>query len=372
VIRERAGAGPISGERKLYCFGFHPWKSGYVRRYLASEGRALFVRSALEARLRGFDERSRIVVWGSGEAPDVRELAARFDVPMWRMEDGFLRSVGLGAERYTPASLVLDRRGIYYDPHAPSDLEILLRDGVYPQADLERAQRLREQIVDLALSKYNVGDRTRGLPRVPGGRVAVLVPGQVQDDASIRLGCVDVRTNLDLLRAVRESKPDAYIIFKPHPDVVSGNRKGAVSTADAASYADVVIDDAPLPACLGLAQEVHTLTSLVGFEALLRGLSVSTYGLPFYAGWGLTHDRHVHPRRSRRLSLDELICGTLIRYPMYLDPATLNPSTPEEITANLAQAMRNEPNRPIRISWSARQVRKAKNALHAMFGRNGR
>lgn len=361
----------MTPERVLYCFGFHPWKIGYVGRYLAHEGRTRFVRSALEASLRGFDGSSRIVVWGSGESAEVRALAARFQVPIWRMEDGFLRSVGLGAERYTPASLVLDRRGIYYNPQVASDLEVLLRDGTYGSADLERAKRLRESIVALALSKYNVGDRTRDLPRVPEGRRGVLVPGQVQDDASIRLGCIDVRTNLDLLRVVRERRPEAFIIFKPHPDVVSGNRQGAVSREDALRYADVVVDDAPLPACLNLVREVHTLTSLVGFEALLRGLEVSTYGLPFYAGWGLTEDRHTHPGRSRRLLLDELVCGTLIRYPMYLDPATLRTSTPEEVTGALGQAVRGEANRPIHISWSRRQARKAGNALMAMFGRNG-
>ena len=142
--------------------------------------------------------------------------------------------------------------------------------------------------------------------------------------------------------------------------------------ADAMRYADAVVEDAPLPACLGIVDEVHTLTSLVGFEALLRGLRVSTYGVPFYAGWGLTDDRHPHPRRTRRLSLDELVCGTLVRYPMYLDPATLAASTPEEVTGNLARAMPGEANRPIKISWSARQTRKAKNALRAMLRRNGK
>ena len=39
---------------------------------------------------------------------------------------------------------------------------------------------------------------------------------------------------------------------------------------------------------LGIVDEVHTLTSLTGFEALLRGIEVHAYGGPFYAGWGLT------------------------------------------------------------------------------------
>lgn len=371
MIRERAGKQQAAGGQQLYCFGFHPWKKGYVRRYLAHVGHVHYARTAAEATLKGFGPQSRMVVWGSGESDDVRGLAERHGVPIWRMEDGFLRSVGLGAERYTPASLVLDRTGIYYNPQTPSDLEVLLSEGRFAPGDLERARRLRESIVAAALSKYNVGDRNTRLPRIPEGRTAVLVPGQVQDDASIRLGCVDLRSNLELLRATRERRPDAFIIFKPHPDVVSGNRRGAVSAADAQRYADVVVDDAPLPACLSLVHEVHTLTSLVGFEALMRGLRVSTYGLPFYAGWGLTKDRHTHARRTRSLQLDELVYATLVRYPLYLDPATLRESSPEEVVRNLEQAVREDKNRPIHISWVKRHARKATNAFKAMLRRNG-
>ena len=61
------------------------------------------------------------------------------------------------------------------------------------------------------------------------------------------------------------------------------------------------------------------MTSLVGFEALLRGLPVVTYGQPFYAGWGLTRDHAPLARRTRRLSLDELVAGALLRYPRYVN-----------------------------------------------------
>jgi capsular polysaccharide export protein len=63
---------------------------------------------------------------------------------------------------------------------------------------------------------------------------------------------------------------------------------------------------------------VHVLTSLAGFEALLRGREVYTWGLPFYAGWGLTHDRLSCARRNRNLTLDELVHASLIAYPRYV------------------------------------------------------
>ena len=69
--------------------------------------------------------------------------------------------------------------------------------------------------------------------------------------------------------------------------------------------------------------EVHTMTSLTGFEALLRGLKVTTYGVPFYAGWGLTTDKATIPaRRNQCIDLDSLIYATLIAYPRYFDPVT--------------------------------------------------
>lgn len=254
------------------------------------------------------------------------------------MEDGFLRSVGLGSDLYSPSSLVVDRRGIYYDPSVPSELEHLLENADVSETELERAQHLRQVIVERGLSKYNLlGSRRRVGVGEQGRRVALVI-GQVEDDASIRLGTVDISRNEDLLRAVRLVRPNAHLVYKPHPDVVSGNRRDSLPLRLAKVLCDEVVTDGTLADCLAAAQEVHTMTSLVGFEALLRGLSVHVYGLPFYAGWGLTSDRHAHPRRTRRRTLDELVALTLIRYPRYASAVTGRPTTPEVVVAQLASA----------------------------------
>jgi capsular polysaccharide export protein len=68
---------------------------------------------------------------------------------------------------------------------------------------------------------------------------------------------------------------------------------------------------------------VHTISSLAGFEALLRERTVTVHGRPFYAGWGLTIDRAQQSERRRRtLELDALVTATLMLYPRYLDPMT--------------------------------------------------
>jgi capsular polysaccharide export protein len=342
----------------LFCFGFRFWKRNYVRAYLRCPGNRIeFCRSARVVARAGVPADARVVVWGTREGAAVRALAAQHGRPLLRMEDGFLRSVGLGSDLATPASLVVDAAGIYFDPAVPSDLERILADGAFDVAELARAEALRRDLVASGLSKYNVGNDVR--LSTPAGRRVVLVPGQVEDDASIQRGCPEVRTNLGLLERVRAARPDAHILWKPHPDVLSGNRRGAVDPAAVAALGATQVTDASLAQCLKVADEIHTLTSLVGFEALLRGIPVVTYGQPFYSGWGLTEDRHPVARRTRRLTLDQLVAGTLLRYPRYLDRRSGQFTTAEAIVAQLrAERDASAGARAIAISWPRRQLRK--------------
>jgi len=119
------------------------------------------------------------------------------------------------------------------------------------------------------------------------------------------------------------------VIYKPHPDVVAGLRRNGADEADAARWCDEVLVDVAMGALLPSVDEVHTITSLSGFEALLRGKKVVCHGQPFYAGWGLTEDLWPLARRTRRLSLDELVAGALILYPTYVSRTTGRFTTPE-------------------------------------------
>jgi capsular polysaccharide export protein len=304
--------------RNFVCFGMSYWKRPFVRRYLRSPGRRVrFVSSTRELEgLTGASELT-LLVWASRRSRALANWAEANGAPLWHMEDGFLRSVGLGSDLTAPGSLVLDPDGIYYDPSRPSRLEHILQSATFEAEELERAARLRELVVASRISKYNLPGRSaiRIAPQ-PAQRV-LLVPGQVADDASVRLGTQRVSDNLALLEAVRRENPDAYIVYKPHPDVLSGNRAGALHGLTQPPW-DLLLGQVPLAACLDAVHEVHTMTSLVGFEALLRGLPVVTYGQPFYAGWGLTRDHAPLARRSRRLTLDELVAGALLRYPRYV------------------------------------------------------
>lgn len=333
LARQREKA--MSEGGPLRCVGFSPWKQTFIPAFLGAPSNE--VRFGLGMRGSATDV---LVVWGNRHADHVKALGP--DARVLRMEDGFLRSVGLGSDSHVPASLVVDSRGIYFDPRTPSDLEHMLATAEFTEDELARAAALRQRIVVHEVSKYNVAARaTLALPDAARGKDVALVVGQVDDDASVKLGTRDIGSNRALLRAVREARPAAYVVYKPHPDVTSGNRAGAIPATELRAHADLVVTDVGIAACLRAATEVHTMTSLVGFEALLRGLPVHVYGQPFYAGWGLTTDRHPHERRFRNRSLDELVAATLLRYPRYVHPRTGRFTTPEAIVDHLVSAKRS-------------------------------
>ena len=271
-----------------------------------------------------------IVLWGRAPVPAQLPQSAR----VLRVEDGFLRSVGLGAELTRPMSWIIDTRGIYYDATVPSDLEWLLANTEFATDVLHRARQLRERIVSTGLTKYNVGARTWQRP--PHAQNVILVPGQVESDASLAFGAPGLRRNMDLLRRVRQENRSAYLLYKPHPDVAARLRITGEDEHRAADWCDAVVTDVPMHALLDVVDAVHVLTSLAGFEALLRGKAVTCHGQPFYSGWGLTEDRLPHPRRGRTLSLDALVAGTLILYPLYLDRSGRSLISPETALDQLA------------------------------------
>ncbi len=300
--------------------GMRLWKRKPLNDFFGGQRRMIFDDTPSRAAETG----RRRMVWAGRAGPEHDGAV--------RVEDGFLRSRGLGAELVPPLSLVADDLGIYYDPHSASRLEAMIT----MRAKLTNGQRLRaEQLIrvlnEAGLSKYNLGGAAPELP--PGRRI--LVPGQVEDDASIRSGAGAICTNLDLLRATRTAHPKAVIIYKPHPDVEAGLRSGAVPDADRLS--DVVANETDPVALLSAVDEVWTMTSLLGFEAILRGVKVTTLGAPFYAGWGLTNDRGAPPERRRaRPDLAGLVHAVLIDYPRYFDPVTGAPCPVEVAVERLA------------------------------------
>lgn len=279
------------------------------------------------------------MVWGLSAKQRLQNHLAKHHKPeiepiIWCMEDGFIRSNGLGATLLAPLSVVLDRLGIYYNALQPSDLEtMLLQCPPLTDQQKKRVQQLHQQLLSYHVSKYNVGQKNQHklmkLKQQAAHQKIMLVIGQVEDDLSIRYCGSHIKSNQALIERVRADNPKAILWYKPHPDVEAGLRNGKVPKSTLA-LVDGVLNEISIIDCLNVVDEVHTISSLTGFEALLREKTVVCYGLPFYAGWGLTieKDEQYHEKaqamlrrqRTEPLHLNQLIDCALIRYPLYKLP----------------------------------------------------
>lgn len=327
--------------RPVYAIGFNPhWRKTLARFTQGSD--IIHVRSEKQV-----PEGALALVWGQRKV-DIQHR----EVVLVRLEDGFLRSVGLGMEFARPLSWVADFQHLYFDATGPSRLENLLNQQSVTEAEKKRASALIEGITAARLSKYN--SQSASWVR-PCKEKVILVPGQVETDASIAYGAPGFRTNMALLQTVRQQHPEAWVVYKPHPDVVAGARKQGAQEQDALKWCDEIVTHANIAEILEQVDEVHTLTSLAGFEALLRRKKVTCYGLPFYAGWGLTHDLHTCHRRKRKLSLEELAHAVLIQYPLYSSLNNNSFITPEQ-ALNELQSQRMRRPAGVRLGKYARKA----------------
>ncbi|WP_371924934.1 hypothetical protein [Endozoicomonas sp. SCSIO W0465] len=314
---------------------------------------------------------SGLLVWGRKPLPEGVEAGS---MPVWRMEDGFIRSCGLGADLRRPASLVLDDRGIYYDATTPSRLEYLLNTFELSPEQGQRGEALVSLLIQQRISKYNLVGRgnTPFVDARPGQR-RILITGQVDSDASLKFGSPVIFRNIDLLARVRQWLDDeginAYVVYKPHPDVVQAGRQGHVPEAEALKYVDRVVTDSDIFDCISQCDELHVMTSQAGFEALLQGKTVNCWGMPFYAGWGLTHDHMAGSaidRRQRSRTLAELVYLALCEYPRYVHWQTRRFTTPERVVRELAR-QRARANGHYRDSgWLGRKRRKVQFLLEVI------
>ncbi|MBF7046460.1 capsular polysaccharide biosynthesis protein [Campylobacter volucris] len=310
----------------LYFLGFTLWKRWFIKPFFqAKKNKIIFLNSFDDILKYKINENDKFFIWGKRfEKKDLKSYLHNKNIKndnIFLVEDGFLRSVFLGSDLTRPFSLVVDSKGLYIDPNQKSDLEYILQNYEFDENLKQRAKNLINTIIANKFSKYN-GLKHEDL-KFNTNKKIILIPAQVEDDASMILGGAGFDT-LKLLQVVRENNKNAFIVFKPHPDVLSGNRKGLKDKNIILKYCDEIIENVSIDSAINASDEVHTITSTSGFDALLRGKKVFTYGKPFYANWGLTNDMHNISRRTKKLSLEELAAGVLILYPRYIHPKTKN------------------------------------------------
>lgn len=326
----------------------HPtaWKRELVEHYLKDSTKIYYTDKADDALSLCTEHNATLVQWASRADESIKLRAQKQGIATLFIEDGFVRSKGLGSTYEKPMSLVLDTHGIYYDPMSGSQLDTIL-NNINQRDDYEDLIKRAELLIDYLnknnITKYNVGTSfdidafLSDIKKRAGGREIILLPGQVETDASVKKAGGDIQDNLTLLQRVREHNKDAFIIYKPHPDVMALTRKGSRSGDKIDTLCDMIVSDFNIAFLYNIADKVCVLSSQSGFEALLRGCSVEVYGRPFYSGWGLTHDMCDNKARYARLNIKELVAGVLILYPTYFDWHTKLYANVEDICTVLSQ-----------------------------------
>ncbi len=301
----------------LNCLNLTPWKARQINRYLSG-----LIDIKIVPFKRHKQSMKNVLVWGKSNNP-VNELI-KTDTFI-SVEDGFIRSVGLGGDLFRPMSLLFDKKGIHYDYANPSDLEDLLQNRVVNEQELKRSKELIRELKINEISKYNlIYKKNLFCKNKIYNKKIILVLGQVETDNSIIYGVPKNKikpTNFSLVCKVKEDYPNHYIIYKPHPDLEEGLRSKGLEENNIKLVADSIANNTAINDLFKIADMVAVFTSLGGFEALIREIPVTCYGLPFYSGWGLTDDKFIddsiRKRRRRKLSLVELVFIAIVEYPYY-------------------------------------------------------
>ncbi|MBB4640086.1 capsular polysaccharide export protein, LipB/KpsS family [Rhizorhapis suberifaciens] len=183
---------------------------------------------------------------------------------------------------------------------------------------MEDAERARRLVVEHGLLKYNLPDITDSAAQYRiKTRRRVLVIGQVDNDAAVRMGNPGKWRMVDIVRLAKLENPDAEILYRPHPEVYRGYQRTKFQRKLVENIATIVSPEGSLVELLNTTDQVYTLSSLSGLEALIRGVKVTTLGTPFYAGWGATDDRAAQPK-GRTLTPTEIFAAVYLLYPKYM------------------------------------------------------
>lgn len=263
--------------------------------------------------------------------------------PMLFVEDGFLRSVGIGLSGELGMCTIIDDKTLHYDATQPSRLEMTLQsDDEMSESELKRSHRLIASIRRHRLSKYNHAPDRRDVPAAVGRRTILLVD-QRFGDASVEFGMASEASFRRMLDDAL-ADPQARVIAKLHPDAIGGG-KGSYLGPLVAGRSDprvIVIDyDLNPHALFDVVDDVWVATSGLGFEALMAGKRVRCYGVPYYAGWGATEDMTPCPRRARRRTVEEIFAVAWLRQSRYMNPVTGERGEIEDVVEFLAAAVRD-------------------------------
>lgn len=334
-LRPRIRAARKSGKPTAILLGFSDWKMWMhdvlPDYHVVFIGHSPVIDPRLIDKIPNFP-RPHVFGWSYKFPQRARDVCTDAGIPLTLIEDGFVRSVGLGTQKSRPMSLVFDTRAMHFDRGKVSDLDDLLNTYDFAaDADVMAAADAVMSALQSGLTKYILDHNSRSVVDTLGldpDRRRILVLGQVEDDLSIKYGIDGFMSGNDLVRKVAAENPEATILYRPHPESIAVSKPHYSDPVDVNDICHVLGSEWALKDCFDAAHEAHVITSLAGLEAKVAGLDVHVYGMPFYSGWGFTIDHGISDipdKRRRSLTLREVIAGAYVLYPRYYHPLTSDP-----------------------------------------------
>lgn len=248
-------------------------------------------------------------------------------IPVYYIECGWFYNVfshlheGKVDKKYnTCLSFLIDDLGFYFDANNVSRLEQMLNDKnlVITDEQKARARNCIDFIVKNKISKFNNASSEYQIKQ--NGRKKILVIDQNVNDMSILCGMANGDTFSKMITSAIQDNDDADIYIKIHPlSILLHNNHYQSFNSQRVIH---ITENVNIISLICQMDEVYVCTSQVGFEALMCGKAVHTFGMPFYAGYGLTNDYLINERRTNKRTIEELFYIAYIMYCKYVNPDT--------------------------------------------------
>lgn len=233
------------------------------------------------------------------------------------IEGAYLRSflMDRSGSRFDQARcFFVDTLGWHYDPNRPSDIENLINTYEVTDEQKQRARDFINLLIDNKVTKFN--DQLEQVD-LPGGHNVLVVDSTQKDQAVVMSGGRD-NSFTELLDSAIKENPNSNIIVKSHPDVLNNRRTGYYDNLDNPNIIMVNKKVNPFD-ILRQVNKVYLFSSTLGLESVMMGKETHVFGMPCYAGWGLTHDRMFSKKRTRKRTIEELVYIIYFVYTQYID-----------------------------------------------------
>ena len=272
-------------------------------------------------------------IWGvrfDSEKIIFLKKVVKHHLPLVILEDGFIRSIEIGDIKHKSPGLscIMDHAGIYYDDTLGSAIHQLLDSSwKITKQEEEVGRKAISFILSKELSKYNfMKPISKNFNLEDRYRSVCLVLDQRKGDQSVAGARANALSFARMLKDTIRENPQDLILIKIHPDALLADHQGYFThlcSKPKTSNVQILSENINAISLLKAVDKVYTVSSQMGFEALMCRKKVYCYGWPFYSDRGLTVDRGKKRKKiSKKRTLEEVFYASYIKYTRYFNPDT--------------------------------------------------